>query len=64
MLRRLQGRQIVGISPCSDRTTRLPRAVLATTSGGNPLCNSIERFYRTDTPTARDFLTSQGIAVP
>ena len=41
-----------------------PRAVLATTSGGNPLCNSVERFYRTDTPTARDFLTSQGIAVP
>jgi hypothetical protein len=41
-----------------------PRAVLATTSGDNPLCNSIERFYRTDTPTARDFLTSQGIAVP
>ena len=41
-----------------------PRAVLATTSGGNPLCNSVERFYRTDTPTARDFLRSQGIAVP
>jgi hypothetical protein len=41
-----------------------PRAVLATTHGGNPLCNSVERFYRTDTPTARDFLTSQGIAVP
>jgi len=41
-----------------------PRAVRATTSGGNPLCNSVERFYRTDTPTARDFLTSHGIAVP
>jgi hypothetical protein len=41
-----------------------PRAVLATTHGGNPLCNTVERFYRTDTPTARDFLRSQGIAVP
>jgi len=41
-----------------------PRAVLATTSGGNALCNSVERFYRTDTPTARRFLRSQGIAVP
>jgi hypothetical protein len=41
-----------------------PRAVLATTSGGNAVCNSVERFYRTDTPTARKFLGSQGIAVP
>jgi hypothetical protein len=41
-----------------------PRAVLATTQGGNPLCNTVERLYRTDTPTARDFLRSQGIAVP
>ena len=41
-----------------------PRAVLATVSGGNPLCNAVGRFYRTDTPTAHDFLRSQGIAVP
>jgi hypothetical protein len=41
-----------------------PRAVLATVSGGNPLCNAVGRFYRTDAPTARDFLRSQGIAVP
>jgi hypothetical protein len=41
-----------------------PRAVLGTASGGNPLCNATSYHYRTDTPEARAFLASQGVAAP
>lgn len=54
---RRAGRRVLGRlrRPGVQAGRRASGAVLATTHGGNPLCNTVERFYRTDTPRPATF---------